>query len=121
MHRKGKKKNGIIKIAVGQREELCRRPEHADEDSVGHSRVHSSLHFKASLCEVSVTNISIFIHIEIKTNYHNKNFVLRLASKERLRETRGNGLLETEILRLSRCYQTLCSRSRFFKRRFRFS
>ena len=121
MHRKGKKKNGINKIAVGQREELCRRPELVDEDSVGHSRVHSSLHFKASLCEVSVTNISIFIHIEIKTNYHNKNFVLRLASKERLRETRGNGLLETEILRLSRCYQTLYSRSRFFKRRLRFS
>ena len=28
-----------------------------------------------------------FINIEIGTNYHNKNFALRLALKERLRET----------------------------------
>ena len=31
--------------------------------------------------------MSVFIHIEIKTNYHNKNFALRLALKERLRGT----------------------------------
>ena len=34
MHRKGKKKNGINKIAVGQREELCRTPELANEDAI---------------------------------------------------------------------------------------
>ena len=38
-------------------------------------------------CEVFVMKIS-FIHIEIWTNYHNKNFALRLALKERLRGTR---------------------------------
>ena len=42
-------------------------------------------------CEVFVMKIS-FIHIAIGTNYHNKNFALRLALKERLREL-GNGLL----------------------------
>ena len=31
---------------------------------------------------------SVFIHIEITTNNHNKNFALRLALKNRLRETR---------------------------------
>ena len=31
---------------------------------------------------------SVFIHIEIGTDYHNKNFALRFALKERLRETR---------------------------------
>ena len=34
-------------------------------------------------CEVFVMKIS-FIHIEIRTNYHNKNFALRLALKDRL-------------------------------------
>ena len=34
-------------------------------------------------CEVSV-----FIHTEIGTNYHIKNFALKLALKERLSETR---------------------------------
>ena len=38
-------------------------------------------------CEVFVMKIS-FIHIEIGSNYHNKNFALRLALKERLRRTR---------------------------------
>ena len=38
-----------------------------------------------STCEVFV-RISIFIHIEIRTNYHNKHFVLRLALKENLTE-----------------------------------
>ena len=31
---------------------------------------------------------SVFIHIELGTNYHNKNYALRLALKERLRRTR---------------------------------
>ena len=31
---------------------------------------------------------SVFIHIEIGSNYHNKNFAHRLALKERLRGTR---------------------------------
>ena len=37
-------------------------------------------------CEVFV--MKIIIHIEIRTNYHNKNFALRLALKERLSGTR---------------------------------
>ena len=32
--------------------------------------------------------ISVFIHIEIGTNYHNKSFALRLALKETPRGTR---------------------------------
>ena len=36
-------------------------------------------------CEVFVMKI---IHIEIETDYHNKNFALRLALKERLWRTR---------------------------------
>ena len=36
-----------------------------------------------STCEVFVMNIS-FISIEIRINYHDKNFATRLASKERL-------------------------------------
>ena len=31
---------------------------------------------------------SVFIHIEIGTNYHDKKFALRLALNETLRETR---------------------------------
>ena len=34
-----------------------------------------------------MNNLSVFIHIEIRTNYHNENFALRLALKERLRGT----------------------------------
>lgn len=45
-------------------------------------------HFKASLSAKSVLRKSIFIPIEIGTNYHNKDFALRVALKERLRETR---------------------------------
>ena len=45
---------------------------------MGHFRVQFSLYFKASLREKS----------ESRTNYHNKNFALRLALKKRLSETR---------------------------------
>ena len=51
-------------------------------------RVHLSLRFKARLSAKSLLWKSVFIHIEITTNYHNKNFALRVALKDRLRETR---------------------------------
>ena len=41
---------------------------------IGHFRVHNSLHFKESLSTKSLLWKSVFIHIEIRTNYHNKNF-----------------------------------------------
>ena len=53
-----------------------------------HFRVHLSLYFKARLSAKSLLWKSVFIHIEIGTNYHNKNFALRLALKERLKRTR---------------------------------
>ena len=56
--------------------------------SIGHFRVHASLHFKVRLSAKSLLWKSVFIHIEIGTNYHNKNFALRLALKERLKGTR---------------------------------
>ena len=56
------------------------------------AQVHLSLHFKARLSAKSV-----FIFVEIRTYYHNKNFALRLALKERPRGTRkwpiGAGVL----------------------------
>ena len=55
--------------------------------SIGHLRVHFSLYFKARLSAKSLSWQSVFTHTEIGTNYHNKNFALRRASKER------NGLL----------------------------
>ena len=55
---------------------------------IGHFRVHLSLHFKARLSAKSLLWKSVFIHIKIETNYHNKNFALRLALKERLKGTR---------------------------------
>ena len=51
---------------------------------IGHFLVHLSLRFKARLSAKSLLRKSIFIHIESGTNYHNKNFALRLALKERL-------------------------------------
>ena len=42
-----------------------------------------SLFQDESKCQVFVMNITS-IHIEIRTNYNNKNFALRLALKERL-------------------------------------
>jgi len=55
---------------------------------IGHFRVHLSLHFKARLSAKSLLWKSVFIHIEIRTNYHNQNFALRLALKGRPRGTR---------------------------------
>ena len=55
---------------------------------IGHFWVHLGLHFKARLSAKSLLWKSVFIHIEIRTNYHNKSFALRLALKERLRGTR---------------------------------
>ena len=54
----------------------------------GHFRVRLNLHFKARLSAKSLLWKSVFIHIEIGTNCHNKSFALRLALKERLRGTR---------------------------------
>ena len=62
------------------------RPSH--EITIGHFRVHLILHFKARLSAKSLLWKSVFIHMEIATNNHNKNFALRLALKERLRATR---------------------------------
>ena len=71
---------------------FIRRTEHGrisvQSKKIGHFRVHLSLHFKARLSAKSLLWKSVFIHIEIGTNYHNKNFALRLALKERLRGTR---------------------------------
>ena len=53
---------------------------------IGHFRVHLSLRFKARLSAKSLIWKSVFIHIEIGTNYHSKSFALAL--KERLRGTR---------------------------------
>ena len=55
---------------------------------IGHFRVQTSLYFKASQCAKSFLGIPVFIHIEIRTYYHNKHFTPRLALKERLRGTR---------------------------------
>ena len=53
--------------------------------AIGHFWVHFGLYFKTSLRVNSLLQISVFIHIEIRTNYHNKNFARRLTLKERLR------------------------------------
>ena len=50
--------------------------------AIGHFRVHLGLHFEARLSAKSLLRKSVLIHIEIGTNYHNKNFALRLAFKE---------------------------------------
>ena len=55
----------------------CKKRQH-----IGHFRVHLILHFKARLSAKSLSWKSVFIHIEIRTNYHNKSFALRLALKE---------------------------------------
>ena len=61
--------------------------EGSSANSIGHFRVHLTLHFKAILSAKSLLWNSVFIHIEVGTNYHNKNFPLRLALKERLKGT----------------------------------
>ena len=60
------------------------------ERPIGHFEVHLSLHFKARLRAKFLLWKSVFMHIEIGTNYHmhNNNFALSLALKERLRGTR---------------------------------
>ena len=55
--------------------------------TISHFRVHFSLYFKASLHAKSLFWISVFIHIQNRSYYHNKNFALSLALKERLRVT----------------------------------
>ena len=59
------------------------------EISIGHLRVHLSLHFKVRLSAKSLLRLSFWIHIEIRPNYCSKNFTLRslLPLKERLRRT----------------------------------
>ena len=49
--------------------------------AMGHFRVHLSLHFKARLIAKSLRK-SVFIPIEIGTNYHNKNFVVQVAEQK---------------------------------------
>ena len=56
--------------------------------AIGHFRISLSLYFKASLRAKSLLWMTVFIHIEIRTNYHNKNFASTLALKEILRGTR---------------------------------
>ena len=67
----------FVGIAVAEEFKLKRNA------SISHFRVNLSLRFKARQSAKSV-----FIPIEIGTNYHNKNFALRLALKERLKGTR---------------------------------
>ena len=56
-------------------------------DGIGHFLVHLSNPFQSEAkCKIFVIK-TIYIHIEIGTNYHNKNYALGLALKERLRET----------------------------------
>ena len=50
---------------------------------IAHFRVSLGLSFKTSLSAKSLLWKSVFIHIETTTNYHYKNFALRLAFKER--------------------------------------
>ena len=51
------------------------------------SQVCRCVFLKASLHAKSLLFISVFIHIEIITNHHNKKIACRLALKERLRAT----------------------------------
>ena len=56
---------------------------------IGHFPVYLSLHFKPRLSGKSSLWKSVFIYIEIGTNYRNKNFALRVALKDRLRGTQA--------------------------------
>ena len=71
---------GILKMTRWRDSPTC-------PNVIGHFRVHLSLRFKARLSATSLLWKSVFIHIEIGINYPNRNFALRLALKERLRET----------------------------------
>ena len=57
-------------------------------DAMRHFRVYLNFYFKASLRAKYMLWISVFIHPEIRTNSHDKNFALWLALKERLGGTR---------------------------------
>ena len=67
----------LIKVSLNLHGNLMKR--------IGYFRVHFSLYFEARLRPPSLLWISFFIHIEIGTNNHNKNFSLLT---ERLRGTR---------------------------------
>ena len=56
--------------------------------AIGHFPAHFIVYFKANLRANSLLSILVFIHIEIRTNCHNKNFAPRLVLKERLWEAR---------------------------------
>ena len=83
---------------------LSLNPSHGSS-TIGHFRVHFSLYFKASLRAKSLLWISVFIHIQIiKTYYHNKNFALSLALKERPRVTQISlGGFSIQFFFLSSC------------------
>ena len=75
---------------------------------IGHFRVHLRLHFKARLIAKSLLWKSVFIYIEIGTNYHNKNFALRLALKERLRRTRKWPIHQQGKMQIHVCILWFC-------------
>ena len=49
---------------------------------IGHFRVHLSLYFKARFSAKSFLWILVFLHVESRTNYHNKHFALTRFEKE---------------------------------------
>ena len=72
----------IIRIAGSQFRHACALGN--PTQLIGPFRVHLSLPFKARLSARSLVWKSVFIHIEIESNYQNKNLALWLALKERL-------------------------------------
>lgn len=77
--------SSITKPSLGLIQQLFWHVNEAKE-SIGHFKIHFSLYFKGSA--KSFLPIPAFIHIEIRPNYHNKNFTPRLALKKRLGTTR---------------------------------
>ena len=67
------------------------------DKTIGHFWVHLSFHFKARLSAKSLLWKSVFIHIEIGTNYHNKNSHLDSLWKRDWGEL-GNGLLLNSVI-----------------------
>lgn len=76
--------SSITKPSLGLIQQLFWHVNEAKE-SIGHFKIHFSLYFKGSA--KSFLPIPAFIHIEIRPNYHNKNFTPRLALKKRLGTT----------------------------------
>lgn len=76
---------------------LCalKKNTNVERDGIDHFWDHFSLYVKASPSAKSLLWISVAIHIEIRTHYHNKNVALRLALKERLRGTRKWSIAKT--------------------------